>query len=191
MSEPVDVLVAANAVIRVAKVAGLDITHLKLQKILYFAYAIFLVEENERLLDAEFEAWQYGPVIRELYAELKPRGASELVDPIRVVDPATGVPLQEEAEIDEKRLAFLQRITLFYGKLTSGQLVSKSHATGGPWSVTVEEAERELNVGMIISDETIRKYYRQQWLGANLDTNTEQKKFEDDHDTPIATRGFR
>lgn len=192
MSKPVDTLVAANAVIRFAKAAELDITHLKLQKILYFAYAIYLIEQDDRLFDAEFEAWQYGPVVRELYSELKSFGSSRLIEPIAVVDPATGLPLTDHNAIDEKRLAFLHRITCFYGRLSSSQLVNKSHAKGGPWDVTVREAERQLNVGMVITDDTIRQCYRAQWLGAHISVvNQEEDGTNYDKDAPFAERGFR
>ncbi|NIK12886.1 Panacea domain-containing protein [Alkalibacillus almallahensis] len=63
-----------------------DLTPLKLQKGLYFLYAYYgamygekekegVTEQNynypSRLFDSEFEAWTYGPVVREVYDNYK------------------------------------------------------------------------------------------------------------------------
>ena len=47
--------------------AGDPITHLKLQKVIYYAQAWYLALNDEDLVDDEFEAWVHGPVVRVLY----------------------------------------------------------------------------------------------------------------------------
>jgi len=41
---------------------------------LYFSQMINLGKKKERLFDASFEAWDYGPVIADLYHKLKAFG---------------------------------------------------------------------------------------------------------------------
>ena len=54
------------------------ISNLKLQKILYFVQAEFLVEENRRCFFEEIEAWDYGPVVPNVYRKYKMYGAANI-----------------------------------------------------------------------------------------------------------------
>lgn len=51
--------------------ASEKITHLKLQKILYFAQSAFLSLERGALFNEKIEAWKYGPVIPDIYKVFK------------------------------------------------------------------------------------------------------------------------
>ena len=51
-----------------------NMTHKKLQKLVYYAYVWYIVENNDdcfnisnKLFDDEIEAWVHGPVCRNLY----------------------------------------------------------------------------------------------------------------------------
>lgn len=46
-------------------------SHMKLQKLLYYSQAWSLVWDDKPLFDAQIEAWVNGPVVRVLYAELR------------------------------------------------------------------------------------------------------------------------
>ena len=43
------------------------VSNLKLQKMLYFLDINFLINFDKKLIDEDFEAWQYGPVQKEVY----------------------------------------------------------------------------------------------------------------------------
>lgn len=47
------------------------ITHMKLQKLVYYSQAWALVWDEEPLLSEPIEAWVNGPVVRKLYARLR------------------------------------------------------------------------------------------------------------------------
>ena len=57
--------------INIDRESGDSITHLKLQKLLYYAQAWYMVlTENEAepiLFEEKIEAWTHGPVVREVY----------------------------------------------------------------------------------------------------------------------------
>ena len=57
---------------------GRSVTNLRLQKLMYFVQAQFLVERNKPCFDAEIEAWSFGPVVPETYHVFKFYGASEI-----------------------------------------------------------------------------------------------------------------
>jgi uncharacterized phage-associated protein len=54
------------------------ITHLKLQKVLYFLQAYNLYEKKNALFSEGIEKWKFGPVVPEVYQEYKIFGAKEI-----------------------------------------------------------------------------------------------------------------
>ena len=53
--------------------------HLKLQKLVYLAHGYYLAVTNGTpLIDEPFEAWDYGPVCRNLYDEFRDNGRSPI-----------------------------------------------------------------------------------------------------------------
>lgn len=58
-------------VCRLIKKINPQVSPLKLQKSLYFMYAYYGAMQDKELFQAEFEAWDYGSVIREVYLQNK------------------------------------------------------------------------------------------------------------------------
>ena len=56
------------------------ITNLKLQKILYFAQALFLSKLETPLFKESIEAWEYGPVVPSMYQAYKQHGNQPIID---------------------------------------------------------------------------------------------------------------
>lgn len=54
------------------------ISNLKLQKILYFVQAEFLVRRNQPCFAEQIEAWDFGPVVPEVYWAYKNFGSSNI-----------------------------------------------------------------------------------------------------------------
>lgn len=48
-----------------------DITHLKLQKLLYYVVASYLKTTSNQLFDEPVSKWQYGPVVKSVYHHFK------------------------------------------------------------------------------------------------------------------------
>lgn len=68
----------ANHVIEYAKSVGNHVNNLKLQKILYYLEARFLVEGKGSLFDEVIEKWQYGPVVPSVYYRFNHLGAEDI-----------------------------------------------------------------------------------------------------------------
>ena len=69
----------AKYIIHKANSMHISITNLKLQKILYYVAGVFAGANDERAFCDRIEAWQYGPVVRNVYVEFCSWGALPLV----------------------------------------------------------------------------------------------------------------
>lgn len=114
----------ANCVLTVARSKNIEITNLKLQKLVYFVQGFALALLEHPLFHEEIQAWTYGPVIPKLYRVLKHYGAT----------PITGVlAAADSMEEDEEAYTVVERVMAKLGHLTATQLVRLSHAEHSPW----------------------------------------------------------
>ena len=74
----ISALDVANTFLDRAKSEGIDITPMKLQKLIYIFYKDYLKETQEKLFDERFETWQYGPVLRSVYNVFKKYRANHI-----------------------------------------------------------------------------------------------------------------
>ena len=134
---------------------GLDeqrpLSPLHVQKLVYFAHARFLVFHNTPLIAQEFRAWQYGPVVRDVYDALKSCGAKPVTDPISLRD-QVAEPIEDHGAID-----WCFRT---YGHVDPFTLSALTHEPKGPW-------ERARRRNLKISNDMIREYYAEPWIEEN------------------------
>jgi uncharacterized phage-associated protein len=95
------------------------ITHLKLQKLVYYAQGFCLAMLGYPLFEQEIEAWEHGPVCRELYQKYRSFGR-ELID--------SSMSLQEaEAPFSKDEINVLELVDEYFGCLTASGLRKLSH----------------------------------------------------------------
>lgn len=137
----------AKYIIKLSIDTGEPVTNMKLQKLLYYAYSWFLVEKEnkERLFEESVEAWQYGPVVRDVYSLYISKGA-DIID-----EPILGDTVDEEIDEDTKKLIYETFIA--YGDKTAIQLMRLTH-NETPWLKTYVEGRKD-----VIPDELIYDYY--------------------------------
>ena len=101
------------------------ITNLKLQKLLYYAQGFHLALCEKPLFGEPIKAWQYGPVVPEVYYNYKKYGTNAIPHPddfdIEQYDPETRELLDEVYEV--------------YGQYTAPTLMRFTH-TEPPWKAT-------------------------------------------------------
>jgi uncharacterized phage-associated protein len=134
-SRTYDVRGLANWFIHKAAAEGRKYTNLSLNKLVYIAFERSLVDRSVELTQAKIEAWQYGPVFREIYHAFKDfedKPVDQLASRFSVKLKGFTVAKEHLLPEDEE---FLNRIYEAYGKRSAGQLVNISHARGGPWWV--------------------------------------------------------
>lgn len=78
MSKAYKALDVARYIIKRCNSRNQAISNLKLQKILYFVQAEFLVTKGIPCFDEAIEAWDFGPVVPEVYREYKIFGSTNI-----------------------------------------------------------------------------------------------------------------
>lgn len=122
------------------------ISNLKLQKLLYYMQGYFIAVFNKQLFDAEIEAWQYGPVVRDMYNHFKRNGSFS-------------ISIDENAPIaklnDDEELLF-NEVLNEYGQYSAIKLMNMTHEEL-PWVKTFSE-----NPQGVISVDLMREYFKNQ-----------------------------
>lgn len=141
----------ANEFIRLARDKGkAPLTHMQLQKLVYFSHVIALVFYKSPLVKDGFQAWPFGPVNFELYFNLKGYGKNG-IETFLDLD-----KYKEEIEKDSKVMKIIKDIYENMGQLDGWTLSQLTHQKGAPWSNAYEEGKSN-----IINDGDIIYFYDQ------------------------------
>lgn len=81
-----DVLDVCRFIINYSNEKDYGISNLKLQKILYFTQAYFLVKTEKPCFREKIRAWDFGPVVPEAYREYKQYGSGDIPTISYVID---------------------------------------------------------------------------------------------------------
>ena len=112
------------------------ISHLKLQKLLYYAQGVFLAINNKKLFNNNIEAWEHGPVVPEIYAEYKINGRNNI--PIKELTKEQQKTI-ETIELDTETSNILNTVYNNFAIYTAWQLREMTHVPNGPWDITIKE----------------------------------------------------
>lgn len=165
MTAACDPRAIANLLLEEARARRLNISNLKLQKLLFLCHAFYLVEMERPLVRGSFEAWQFGPVHREAYDAFKRFGSSPITENADKFDPVAGTRKPLALPDDRAILDVVTKVLQFYGDWTPGQLVELTHAKDGPWDRVVSEATTSANIALKIADEVIVERFKFLWFG--------------------------
>ena len=93
------------------------------------------------LFDDEIQAWEYGPLIPEVYHTYKICGDRRISEPTYHVD---------ENKLSSDELTLITDVYLTYGKYTSVALMNKTHEPGSPWDVVYKNrANKPITLDLI------------------------------------------
>ena len=126
-----------------------DMTALKLQKMVYIAHGWMLGIHGEPLVSEDVEAWRYGPVIPELYREIKHFGRSHI----------QSLDEKYKAEFSDKEEKIMDKTYEVYSQYSGPQLVTLTHKKETPW-YEVAKGGKRVGRGTEIPNEKIKGYYR-------------------------------
>ena len=118
---------------------NIPISNLKLQKLLYYIQAAFLINGREAFSD-EIYPWRYGPVVADVYQAFKMYVNRNIED--RFMD----------VYLDKKESEIADRVIESYRNYSPLQMVNKTHVEG-PWR------NAYANKDSIITKDAIRDYY--------------------------------
>jgi uncharacterized phage-associated protein len=152
-----DARAVANYVLDRGDQLGIGISNMAVNKIIYFAHATFLTTLQKSLVVQQFEAWQYGPIIQDLYHAFKKFGDTPITERAKRLDRATAKYVLCEYSFAEEDFLCLANVVDFHIRIPALELSDLSHATGGAW-YKVWHHEGKSNPGMLISNELIHRY---------------------------------
>lgn len=157
----VDVRAIANEVLCRAEELGIEITNMAINKIVYFVHCDFIIQTGNPLVGAKIEAWQHGPVFRELYHEFKVWEERPIKAKAKRVSPISG-ELEEaffDSSVDQKEA--IRSIIDRYVGFSAAHLRALSHARGGPWD-QVWQHSGKANPGMQITNDLIKHSHQRE-----------------------------
>jgi uncharacterized phage-associated protein len=128
---------------------GDSITHLKLQKLVYYGQAWHLALTDKPVFDEPILAWKHGPVVRSLYDRFKDKGTQALQNTDIITRPSDDLS-QETREI-------LDEVYEIYGPMTASQLRGLTHDEK-PWNDAYDQDADFPN--QIISEEAMKEFYK-------------------------------
>lgn len=141
-----DARIVANRFLELARQRGRTLTPMQLLKLVYIAHGWTLGLTAEPLIDQRVEAWQYGPVIRELYNSTRQYGGGAITAPIPAF-PGTLTPAQQ---------GMIDQVYDLYGHLSGIALSNITHMPDTPWANTYTPG----SFGDVIGNEVIAAHYR-------------------------------
>jgi len=138
-------LAVANKFLELARESGYSLTNMQLQKLVFFAHGYHLALEGVPLYAEETKAWQFGPVIPDLYKHLQKYGKSEVTE---------SIPTAGEVS-DEEQVNVIDAVWDAYKGYDAWRLSDISHRKDSPWDKVWSNAP----FGKIDND-TVKQYYR-------------------------------
>lgn len=128
-----------------------NITNMKLQKLVYYAHAQFLVNTNgQPLIDEVIEAWIYGPVIRPLYEEFAKHSYKNIEKSC----------LGDASRLSDVEKLAISKVIDMYGKMSASDLSDKTHCED-PWQDAYKSGDWSEN---IITNDSLLQYYKNHLL---------------------------
>ena len=139
-------LLVAKHIIRRCDELRRTISNLKLQKILYFVQAEFLVDTGRPCFREAIEAWSFGPVVPEVYREYKVYGSANI--PVRAANGADFISQEDQRMIN----TMVDQCAAY----SASQLVEITHHQDPCKSAYKPGLNRE------ITQESIRRYFAEE-----------------------------
>lgn len=156
-----DVLDVCRYVINYCNDKNYDISNLKLQKLLYFIQAYFLIsDEGKPCFKESIEAWTFGPVVPEAYREYKICGYSNIPRIHRCTEVSSthgnfhvySKPYDPEV-LSPKSREMIDDVIENFKQYTAPDLVNLTHLQK-PWRDAYAQGKNT-----VISNQSIKDYF--------------------------------
>ena len=145
---PYSSIAVANRFIDLAAKKSQKLTNMQLQKLVFLANGLSLALLSRPLTYHNIHAWQWGPVLPQLYKRFSAYGSSPVVNP---ADCEEIIPeSSEESEV-------ISSVWNSFGHLSGPKLSALTHEAGSPWD-TIWKSDQY----GIIPNELIEDYYTKQ-----------------------------
>ncbi len=130
----------------VDRTAGDALTHLKLQKLVYYAQAWALVLLDRPLFEEEVQAWAHGPVVPSVWQAFREHGWEAIPPP------------DERPRVDGETQELLRDVLGTYGERSATALEALTHRED-PWLLARGDLPPEARSAAVIPKEHMRSFY--------------------------------
>lgn len=146
----------ANRFLQKAEMDRVPLTLMQLIKLIYFAHGWSLAYLGRPLIDENFQAWQFGPVLNSIYQAAKKYGSNPVTQhlPGYFSDTYASASL----EPDEEKL--IEAVWGHYGKKDAFELSKLTHVKGSPWDQVWHVEGGKSRRSAQISNEKIAEYFK-------------------------------
>lgn len=132
------------------------VSNLKLQKLLYFIQAYFLIEKDKPCFVEEIEAWNMGPVVKVVYNKFKQYGSTDIptIDTYIDYDPTNPWAVS--------RVKFDKKVIKKKDRKRIKTIVDRfaAHTATDLNNIIFNQRPWRKNIGSIITKEDIIKYFK-------------------------------
>ncbi|MBX2835126.1 MAG: DUF4065 domain-containing protein [Micavibrio sp.] len=135
----------AEYILKKAQEASDTVTPMQVLKLVYMCHGWMLGLYGRQLIKEDVEAWRYGPVIRELYDEVKDYRSQAITRSLE----------NEPVDFDAAEINIMDQVYSKYGKFSGPALSRLTHMKGSPWDITYNL----MGQNCVISNDLIEDYY--------------------------------
>ena len=140
LPSPYSASAIANEFIQLGMNDNIELPHLKLQALLYYAQGWYLALKDKSLIEENICAYKWGPRIRNVYIQTHSYKNNSIVTFLhtlscRIDKGMTYGFLTIPTHIEEEDKLFIKKIWDTHKHFTSIQLCNSTHAPNEPWSI--------------------------------------------------------
>lgn len=152
-----DPLSVANFFVKKSFEKGVELTPMKLVKLVYIAHGWHLGITNRPLLTEVPQAWQYGPVVPCVYHSFKQYGNKQIT---QVYSMLTQKGLLTPDVSDESIELLLNKVWDIYSRYSGTQLSALTHQPDTPWDIVWNQQGGKNKQGAVIPNDIIATHYK-------------------------------
>ena len=142
----------ANSILVKSFSENIDITPMKLQKIIYFVYRDYMKETNgQELFEERFETWKYGPVLPSVYREFRKYSSNAIRRYATEFDGKTVMTVNEDSSPIFRKI--LNQVWEQCKKFDGIYLSSITHREGSAWRKAADRNDCYLSAQDIMQEE--------------------------------------
>ncbi|MFA6116445.1 MAG: type II toxin-antitoxin system antitoxin SocA domain-containing protein [Sphingomonas sp.] len=149
-----DIRAIANWILDYFSELNIPVSNMSLNKLAYFIFERGLVEMKVLFSPARVEAWDHGPVFREIYHAVKGDDDKPIAKRITRYSARDRELVEARDQFSNDDIEFFKSVIDDYRRFTASELRGISHRENGPWD-RVWKAAAPVNPGMVISIELI------------------------------------
>lgn len=156
---PYDSRIVANTFLSIAADNNKSLSNMHLQKLVFFAHGYYMALFNRPLVSDRIEAWEFGPVIKDLYHTFKSYGGKPVSAYYSTQDPNTGELVFEMVE-NSQDLTLIRAVFELLRNKTAIELSEITHRKDTPWAAVYHNAKGKSGpVSFEIPNSSIKTYF--------------------------------